>query len=133
MNVRFKQIRFLRFEDLLEQIIIEMDRQENGEASNPWDDGGCIDEDFFMWANDSLSEGTKSLMLEKGLPPALYAELLGDSFLWCQTYPDADFDGEFRKRLSMHLQGEEAMKSKGMEIEHYPGWRNMDSGGGMES
>ncbi|MBQ9550286.1 MAG: hypothetical protein IJU87_05680 [Lachnospiraceae bacterium] len=132
MNVRFKQISFLCFEDLLEQIIIEMDRQENGGESIMWDDEGCIDEDFFMWANDSLSEGTKSLMLEKGLPPALYAELLGDSFLWCQTYPDADFDGELRKRLSMHLQGEEAMKSKGMEVEHYPGWRDMDSGGSRE-
>lgn len=127
MNVRFKQIRFLCFEDLLKQIIIEMDRQENENASAPWDDEEYIDEAFFEWVNDSLSENTKNLLLEKGLPLAVYARLFDDSFTWCQAYPEADFDQVLRNRLSMYLQQKELMKAKGMEIDHYSGWRDMDS------
>ncbi len=127
MDIRFKGIRFLCFEDLLKQVCIEMDRLDNNVAPEEWEDESPSDEGFCEWLGEVLGDDTRTLMMEKNLPPALYAALLNDTLTWIQVHPDGDFDGEFRKRLSMHIQAEDLMREKGIEVEHYPGWRGSNT------
>ena len=128
VDIRFKGFRFLSFDDLLKQVCIEMDRLDNNAAPAEWEDDSSSDEGFCEWLGEVLGDDTRTLMMEKNLPPASYAALLNETFIWSQAYPDADFEKEFCRRLSMHIQTEDLLRAKGMEVEYYPEWRRFGEG-----
>lgn len=112
MNTSYA-IKFERFEDLFRFICREMERLENlGEEP----DGGG-DEGFNEWLKEQLSADTKDRMLTgewSGCSPSFYAEVLNESYEYCQACPDVSFDAAFRDRMERRVQIEARMKIKGL-------------------
>ena len=106
------EVRFESFEDLFFYICREIERME-GWGEEP---EGIMDDGFNEWMKESISDETKEEMLHgslSGLSPAVYAEVLDDSFTYTQAYPKTDFGEVFRWRLEQRVQIEGMIKLKG--------------------
>ena len=75
-----------------------------------------VDAGFNEWMKDSIPDELKEEMVHgslSGLSPAVYAEVLDDSYTCTQAYPKTRFGEVFWWRLEQRVQIEEMMKAKG--------------------
>ena len=110
------QMKFERFDDLFCYICREWNRLENHGEESDEDDDEDYNEDFHKWVEECLTAETRELILNgefAGLSPSVYAEVLDDSYLYCQVYPEAEMDAVFRQRMGMRVQMEMIAKTKG--------------------